>query len=141
MKYQKKIRTGIKLRKNNKSDKEENKPLNKTYKMLKKRKAKAARKKDEENILSKDIDVEEEMKELERLGERKNVKTRDAYMDYTKSSIKNLKFKPQKYKGSFLPYHQRWIFNNSVKSNEIVLLQEIEALEVRKNIFITYRMK
>ena len=34
-----------------------------------------------------------------------------------------------KYKGNYLPYHLRWVFNNSVKSNEIALLHEIEALE------------
>lgn len=99
-------------------------------KLLRKKKIKTTRKKDEENILSKDIDVEEEMKEIERLGERRLAKTREAHMNYTRGSIVNLKFKPQKYKGSFMPYHLRWIFNNTVKSNEIVLLQEIEGLEV-----------
>ena len=53
-----------------------------------------------------------------------------ANLNFTKNIVKNLKFKPYKYKGNYLPYHLRWIFNNSVKTNEIVLIQEIEALEV-----------
>ena len=58
---------------------------------------------------------------------KKNIKPRD---DLKSSfTLKNLRFKPQKYKGSFLPYHLRWIFNNNVKSNEIILLNEIEGLE------------
>lgn len=104
------------------------KPLNSTNAMVKKRKKpKNFHKKDEENILSKDIDVEEEMKQLERMGERRFIKPReDLTPTYT---VKNLKFKPQKYKGNYLPYHLRWIFSNNIKSNEIVLLHEIEALE------------
>lgn len=80
----------------------------------KKKKNKNAKKKDEENILSKDIDVEEEMKELEKMNENKGVKIRDiTNQNCTKNYIKNLKFKPQKYKGNYLPYHLRWIFNNT----------------------------
>ena len=97
----------------------------------KKKKIKTSRKKDEENILSKDIDMEEEIKQLDRMNENRGFKTRDiSNLTYAKSYMKNLKFKPHKYKGSFLPYHLRWIFNNSVKQNEVVLIQEIEALEV-----------
>lgn len=106
--------------------------LNKKIKKpkIKRKKTKAARKKDEENILSKDIDVEEEMKELERMNESRGLKPRDiSNINYSKNYLKNLKFRPQKYKGNYLPYHLRWIFNNSVKSNEIALIQEIEALE------------
>lgn len=95
-----------------------------------KKKPKSSRRKDEENILSKDIDVEEEMKELERMNENRGMKPRDlTNLNYSKNYIKNLKFRPFKYKGNYLPYHLRWIFNNTVKSNEIALIQEIEALE------------
>jgi hypothetical protein len=123
MKTNKKLRLGIKLKK-----KDGKKP---SSTIKKKKKYKSTRKKDEENILSKDIDVEEEMKELERINER-GLKTRDqTNLNITKNIVKNLKFKPYKYKGTYLPYHLRWIFNNNVKTNEIVLIQEIEALEVK----------
>jgi len=83
----------------------------------KKKKNKSNRKKDEENILSKDIDVEEEMKELERMTENKGFKPRDlTNVNISKNYIKNIKFKPMKYKGNFLPYHLRWIFHNTVVS-------------------------
>ncbi len=127
-------RAGLKLRKNEANNINEAKSyqmLNKKFKKpLKKKKTKTSRKKDEENILSKDIDVEEEMKELERMNESRGLKPRDiSNINYSKSYIKNLKFRPQKYKGNYLPYHLRWVFNNSVKPNEIALIQEIEALE------------
>jgi hypothetical protein len=81
----------------------------------KRKKIKSNRKKDEENILSKDIDVEEEMKELERMTENKGFKPRDlTNVNISKNYIKNIKFKPMKYKGNFLPYHLRWIFHNTV---------------------------
>lgn len=113
MKYEKKTRAGLKLRKNNLNlnniPKKEKIP-----KTVKKKKYKTNRKKDEENILSKDIDVEEEMKELERINENR-AKPRDlTNINYSKNYIKNLKFRPQKYKGNYLPYHLRWIFNNAV---------------------------
>lgn len=105
------------------------KPINTTNAIAKKRKKpKNLHKKDDENILSKDIDVEEEMKVLERMGERKIMKPREELAQST-FTLKNLKFRPQKYKGNYLPYHLRWIFSNNVKSNEIVLLHEIEGLE------------
>ena len=105
------------------------KPINSTNAIGKKRKKpKGLHKKDDENILSKDIDVEEEMKVLERMGERKIMKPREELAQST-FTLKNLKFRPQKYKGNYLPYHLRWIFSNNVKSNEIVLLHEIEGLE------------
>jgi len=70
------------------------------------------------------------MKELERMNDNRGGKPRDiSNLNYSKNNIKNLKFRPQKYKGNYLPYHLRWIFSNSVKSNEIALIQEIEALE------------
>ena len=98
------------------------KPINSTNAIGKKRKKpKGLHKKDDENILSKDIDVEEEMKVLERMGERKIMKPREELAQST-FTLKNLKFRPQKYKGNYLPYHLRWIFSNNVKSNEIVLL-------------------
>ena len=104
------------------------KPTNTTNVLQKKRKKPKnfhKQKKDEENILSKDIDIEEEMKYF---LDRKNIlKPREDLKSHF--TIKNLKFRPQKYKGNYLPYHLRWIFNNNVKSNEIVLLNEIEALE------------
>ena len=81
----------------------------------KKKKNKSNRKRDEENILSKDIDVEEEMKELERMTENKGFKPRDlTNVNTSKNYIKNIKFRPMKYKGNFLPYHMRWIFHNTV---------------------------
>ena len=81
-------------------------------------------KKDEENILSKDIE-DDNIKYM--MDTKKTLKPReDLKSSFT---LKNLRFKPQKYKGSFLPYHLRWIFNNNVKTNEIVLLNEIEGLE------------
>ena len=102
-------------------------PINTTNAMGKKRKRpKNAHKgkKDEENILSKDID-DDNIRYM--MDTKKNVKPReDLKSSFT---LKNLRFKPQKYKGSFLPYHLRWIFNNNVKTNEIVLLHEIEGLE------------
>ena len=102
-------------------------PINTTNAMGKKRKRpKNAHKgkKDEENILSKDID-DDNIRYM--MDTRKNLKPReDLKSSFT---LKNLRFKPQKYKGSFLPYHLRWIFNNNVKTNEIVLLHEIEGLE------------
>lgn len=132
--YEKKTRAGLKLIKKPAEPivkPEETKLLKFKKPRMKKKKTKAGKKKDEENILSKDIDVEEEMKELERMNEYRGVKQRDiSNLNYSKSYIKNLKFKPQKYKGNYLPYHLRWVFNNTVKSNEIVLLQEIDALEV-----------
>ena len=129
--YEKKTRAGLKLIK--KGPEPQQPKLKFKKPRIKKKKNKNARKKDEENILSKDINVEEEMKELERMNETRGMKQRDiSSLNYSKSYIKNLKFKPQKYKGNYLPYHLRWIFNNSVKSNEIVLLQEIDALEVYK---------
>jgi len=102
-------------------------PINTTNAMGKKRKRpKNAHKakKDEENILSKDLD-DDNIRYM--MDTKKNLKPReDLKSSFT---LKNLRFKPQKYKGSFLPYHLRWIFNNNVKTNEIVLLQEIEGLE------------
>ena len=102
-------------------------PINTTNAMGKKRKRpKNAHKgkKDEENILSKDID-DDNIRYM--MDTKKNLKPReDLKSSFT---LKNLRFKPQKYKGSFLPYHLRWIFNNNVKTNEIVLLHEIEGLE------------
>jgi hypothetical protein len=131
------IRAGLKLRKSTlneiKNYNENMLAFNKKIKnsKIKKKKTKAARKKDEENILSKDIDVEEEMKEIERMNENRGMKPRDiSNINYSKNYLKNLKFRPQKYKGNYLPYHLRWVFNNAVKSNEIALIQEIEALEV-----------
>lgn len=80
----------------------------------KKKKAKYS-KKDEENILSKDIDLEEEMKDIEKITENKGVKTREINtINMASSYIKNLKFRPIKYKGNVLPYHLRWIFNSSI---------------------------
>ena len=104
------------------------KPTNTTNVLQKKRKKPKnfhKQKKDEENILSKDIDIEEEMKYF--LDKKNILKPREDLKSHF--TIKNLKFRPQKYKGNYLPYHLRWIFNNNVKSNEIVLLNEIEALE------------
>ncbi len=119
-------RAGLKLRKNEVRELEKDRKKSK----LKKKKPKTSRRKDEENIFSKDIDVEEEMKELERMNENRGMKPRDlTNINYSKSYMKNLKFRPFKYKGNYLPYHLRWIFNNTVKSNEIALIQEIEALE------------
>lgn len=92
-------------------------------------KKKKKTKRDEENILSKDIDVEEEMKFLEKMNEKSGIQREMSNINYSKSFIKNLKFKPQKYKGTYLPYHLRWIFGNSVKTNEISLVQEVKALE------------
>lgn len=87
----------------------------------KKKKNKSNRKKDEENILSKDIDVEEEMKELERMTENKGFKPRDlTNVNISKNYIKNIKFKPMKYKGNFLPYHLRWIFHNTVVNKQYI---------------------
>ena len=105
------------------------KPINTTNVIgKKKKKPKNIHKKDDENILSKDIDVEEDMKVLERMNERKILKPREE-LAHSSFTLKNLKFRPQKYKGNYLPYHLRWIFSNNVKSNEIVLLHEIEGLE------------
>ena len=102
-------------------------PINTTNAMGKKRKRPKnihKAKKDEENILSKDID-DDNIRYM--MDTKKNLKPReDLKSSFT---LKNLRFKPQKYKGSFLPYHLRWIFNNNVKTNEIVLLHEIEGLE------------
>ena len=102
-------------------------PVNTTNAMGKKRKRPKnihKSKKDEENILSKDIE-DDNIRYM--MDTKKNFKPReDLKSSFT---LKNLRFKPQKYKGSFLPYHLRWIFNNNVKSNEIVLLNEIEGLE------------
>ena len=102
-------------------------PINTTNAMGKKRKRPKnthKAKKDEENILSKDLD-DDNIRYM--MDTKKNLKPReDLKSSFT---LKNLRFKPQKYKGSFLPYHLRWIFNNNVKTNEIVLLQEIEGLE------------
>ena len=102
-------------------------PINTTNAMGKKRKRPKNMhkgKKDEENILSKDID-DDNIRYM--MDTKKNLKPReDLKSSFT---LKNLRFKPQKYKGSFLPYHLRWIFNNNVKTNEIVLLHEIEGLE------------
>jgi hypothetical protein len=102
-------------------------PVNTTNAMGKKRKRPKnihKSKKDDENILSKDIE-DDSIRYM--MDTKKNLKPReDLKSTFT---LKNLRFKPQKYKGSFLPYHLRWIFNNNVKSNEIVLLNEIEGLE------------
>ena len=102
-------------------------PVNTTNAMGKKRKRPKnihKSKKDEENILSKDIE-DDNIRYM--MDTKKNLKPReDLKSSFT---LKNLRFKPQKYKGSYLPYHLRWIFNNNVKSNEIVLLNEIEGLE------------
>ena len=102
-------------------------PVNTTNAMGKKRKRPKnmhKSKKDEENILSKDIE-DDNIRYM--MDTKKNLKPReDLKSTFT---LKTLRFKPQKYKGSFLPYHLRWIFNNNVKSNEIVLLNEIEGLE------------
>ena len=102
-------------------------PVNTTNAMGKKRKRPKnmhKSKKDEENILSKDIE-DDNIRYM--MDTKKNLKPReDLKSTFT---LRNLRFKPQKYKGSFLPYHLRWIFNNNVKSNEIVLLNEIEGLE------------
>ena len=102
-------------------------PVNTTNAMGKKRKRPKnmhKSKKDEENILSKDIE-DDNIRYM--MDTKKNLKPReDLKSTFT---LKTLRFKPQKYKGSFLPYHLRWIFNNNVKSNEIVLLNEIESLE------------
>ena len=102
-------------------------PVNTTNAMGKKRKRPKKihkSKKDEENILAKDIE-DDNIRYM--MDTKKNLKPReDLKSSFT---LKNLRFKPQKYKGSFLPYHLRWIFNNNVKTNEIVLLNEIEGLE------------
>jgi hypothetical protein len=90
-------------------------------------KKKKGRKKDEENILSKDIDVEDDLKNFEKITDR--VEREMSNVNFSKSFIKSLKFKPQKYKGNYLPYHLRWIFGNSTKNNEISLVQEIKAIE------------
>jgi hypothetical protein len=80
----------------------------------KKKKQKTTRRKDEENILSKDIDLEEEMKDIEtRVDDKPASKTLSLKMQ-SHNFIRNLKFKPQKYKGNFLPYHMRWILNNPI---------------------------
>lgn len=94
-----------------------------------KEKKKKKIKKDEENVLSKDIDVEEEMKFLEKMNEKSGIQREMSNINYSKSFVKNLKFKPYKYKGTYLPYHLRWIFGNQIKTNEISLVQEIKALE------------
>jgi len=95
----------------------------------KKKKTKTNRKKDEENILSKDIDVEEEMKELERMTENKGFKPRDlTNVNISKNYIKNIKFKPMKYKGNFLPYHLRWIFHNTVVGNSKIIIKFFNKL-------------
>jgi hypothetical protein len=109
-KDEKKTRAGLKLRKNG------------TVKQNKKKKNKFNKKKDEENILSKDIDVEEEMKELEKMNESRGVKLRDtSNINFSKNYIKNLKFRPNKYKGNYLPYHLRWVSNNSVVNNALIV--------------------
>lgn len=92
-------------------------------------KKKKKSRRDEENILSKDIDIDEEMRFLEKMTEKSGVQREMSNINYSKSFIKNLKFKPQKYKGTYLPYHLRWIFGNSMKNNEISLVQEVKALE------------
>jgi hypothetical protein len=105
VKDERKTRAGLKLIKKDSAN----------VRQYKKRKNKINKKKDEENILSKDIDVEEEMKELERMNENKGVKLRDSSnINFSKNYIKNLKFRPHKYKGNYLPYHLRWISNNTV---------------------------
>lgn len=107
--------------KSNNNAKKNLKSLNANAK--KKKKTKSNRKKDEENILSKDIDVEEEMKELERMTENKGFKPRDlTNVNISKNFIKNIKFKPMKYKGNFLPYHLRWIFHNTVVIINLTLM-------------------
>lgn len=80
-------------------------------------------KKDDENILSKDIDDTE----VNYMDTKKILKPREELKSFF--SLQNLKFKPQKYKGRFLPYHLRWVFCKTLKSNEFVLLNEIEGLE------------
>ncbi len=97
--------------------------------VMQKDKKKKKIRKDQENVLSKDIDVEEEMKFLEKMNEKSGIQREMSNINYSKSFIKNLKFKPQKYKGTLLPYHLRWIFSNSNKNNEISLVQEVKALE------------
>jgi hypothetical protein len=95
----------------------------------KKKKNKSNRKKDEENILSKDIDVEEEMKELERMTDSKGLKTRDlTNVNISKNYIKNIKFKPMKYKGNFLPYHLRFIFHNTAVKILFILIMEFKKI-------------
>ena len=80
----------------------------------KKKKQKGTRRKDEENILSKDIDIEEEMKDIENhIDDKPSSKTSNLKFQ-GQNFIRNLKFKPQKYKGNHLPYHLRWILNNPV---------------------------
>ena len=113
-------------------------PVNTTNAMGKKRKRPKnihKSKKDEENILSKDIE-DDNIRYM--MDTKKNLKPReDLKSSFT---LKNLRFKPQKYKGSFLPYHLRWIFNNNVKTNEIVLLNEIEGLENEINRLKTLKL-
>lgn len=90
---------------------------------------KKIKKRDDENILSRDIDIEADITTLERLNDKSGVHREMSNINYSKSFVKSLKFKPQKYKGIYLSYHLRWIFSNSIKSNEISLVQEIKALE------------
>ena len=85
MKGENKLRSGIKLRKNMKM-------LTTPRPSLfhkKKKQTKTTRKKDEENILSKDIDVDEEMKEFERLGEKRINKTREGFNQPANFTLKN----------------------------------------------------
>jgi len=80
---------------------------------FKKKKAKSIRKKDEENILSRDIDIEIEMKDIEKINETKTIDYREIRMNTSRNQLKNLKFLPTKYKGNFLPYHLRWVMSNT----------------------------
>lgn len=131
MKVEKKTRAALKIRKNY-NEKEMMKKFKQPVSVRSKKKPKkVVKRKDEENILSKDINIDDDMKDFERINENRQVKQRDlTNLKVTQNYVKNLKFKPMKYKGNYLPYHLRWILSNSVKSNEIVLIQEIEALEV-----------
>jgi hypothetical protein len=115
MKYEKKTRAAIKIRKNyNENDLFNAAHMNDSTAKKKKKKNKTVRKKDEENILSKDIDVDQEMRELERINENRLKNKENPNLNYSKNYAKNIRFKPQKYKGNYLPYHLRWIFNNTV---------------------------
>ena len=93
----------------------------KVHDKKKKKKVKTTRRKDEENILSKDIDIEEEMKDIEtKMDDKPSSKTSNLRFQ-SQNFIRNLKFKPQKYKGNFLPYHLRWILNNPIVSIHITI--------------------
>ena len=86
---------------------------NKTRSTFKKPKRKLKFGKDEENILSKDIDIEAEMNEYEKMNEH-ITEAKENLLNIPRSFVKSQKFKPTKYKGNFLPFHLRWILNSSV---------------------------